>query len=97
MAFITHYTEHHEPLPVLMDDCFVNFDDVRTRLALQTLLNWNGAVQTILLSCHGRVVQQLAELDPIPQLSASTETPLMPHVDLVGELAIFSNVMRFTC
>ncbi len=88
MAFITHYTEHHEPLPVLMDDCFVNFDDVRTRLALQTLLNWNGAVQTILLSCHGRVVQQLAELAPDTPVICLDRNSTHAARDLVGELAI---------
>jgi uncharacterized protein YhaN len=64
MAFITHHSQHHEPLPVIMDDCFVNFDDLRTRHALEAIAGWDTSVQTILLSCHWRVVQSLAAFAP---------------------------------
>lgn len=64
LAFITHFNEQHEPLPVIMDDCFVNFDDTRARIALKTLINWRESVQTILLSCHWRSVEALAEQAP---------------------------------
>lgn len=64
MAYIAYYSEHHEPLPILMDDCFVNFDDARSKFALQALLEWQDNLQTILLSCHWRLVQQLAEIAP---------------------------------
>ena len=64
MAFIDHYCAHYEPLPVMMDDCFVNFDDVRARYAVEALLNWDAEIQTILLSCHGRMLHILAELAP---------------------------------
>lgn len=64
MAFITHYCESHEPLPVIMDDCFVNFDDSRTAHALAAISQWKIAAQRIVLSCHFRVVQCLAEIAP---------------------------------
>ncbi len=64
LAFITYYNEHHEPLPVIMDDCFVNFDDVRARTALRCLTQWPESPQTILFSCHWRTVEALAELAP---------------------------------
>ena len=64
LAFITHFNETHEPLPVIMDDCFVNFDDTRARIALRTLIHWQESVQTILLSCHWRSVEALADLAP---------------------------------
>ncbi len=47
-----------------MDDCFVNFDDTRARYALDAIANWDESIQTIVLSCHWRVVQILAELAP---------------------------------
>ena len=47
-----------------MDDCFVNFDDARTRHALEAIASWDQSLQTILLSCHWRVVQSLAEFAP---------------------------------
>lgn len=64
LAFITHFNEQHEPLPVILDDCFVNFDDTRARIALRTMIHWQESVQTILLSCHWRSVEALAELAP---------------------------------
>jgi uncharacterized protein YhaN len=64
MAFITHYCETHEPLPVIMDDCFVNFDDSRTAHALAAISQWSTGAQRILLSCHLRVVQSLADIAP---------------------------------
>lgn len=88
MAFITHYSEQHEPLPVLMDDCFVNFDDARTRLALQTLLGWKESVQTILLSCHGRVVQQIAELAPDTPVICLDRHTTHTAREVVGELSL---------
>jgi uncharacterized protein YhaN len=90
MAFITHYTEQHEPLPVLMDDCFVNFDDARTRLALQTLLGWKDSVQTILLSGHGRIVQQLADLAPDTPVICLDRHTTHTAREVVGELALIN-------
>lgn len=76
LAFITHFNETREALPVIMDDCFVNFDDTRARIALRTLIHWQESVQTILLSCHWRSVEALAELAP--------ETPVITMVN--GEM-----------
>ena len=76
LAYITHFNQTHEPLPVIMDDCFVNFDDTRARIALRTLIHWQESVQTILLSCHWRSVEALAELAP--------ETPVITIAN--GEL-----------
>lgn len=87
MAYISHYAEQHEPLPVLMDDCLVNFDDLRSRLALQALLNWHGSIQTILLSCHGRSVQQLAELAPDTPVICLDRNSTHLARDLASELA----------
>lgn len=64
MAFIAHHNHQHEPLPVIMDDCFVNFDDARTRHALEVVSDWDDSTQTLLLSCHWRIVQLLAEIAP---------------------------------
>ncbi|MCA9193303.1 MAG: AAA family ATPase [Planctomycetales bacterium] len=63
-AFVVHHCENFEPLPVLMDDCFVNFDDARARFALQSLLNWPSTIQRIILTCHHRIVQFIAEVAP---------------------------------
>jgi uncharacterized protein YhaN len=83
MAFITHYCQNHEPLPVIMDDCFVNFDDLRTAHALRAIADWKIKAQRILLSCHFRVVQSLAEISPdIPCIHLQRD-----ERTTVGELA----------
>ncbi len=83
MAFITHYCQNHEPLPVIMDDCFVNFDDLRTAHALRAIADWKINAQRILLSCHFRVVQSLAEISPeIPCIHLQRD-----ERTTVGELA----------
>ncbi len=87
MAFIAHYGEQHEPLPVLMDDCFVNFDDVRARYAIQALLDWHASIQTILFSCHGRIVQMVAELAPETPVICLDRNTTMAAREMAGELA----------
>lgn len=83
MAFITHYCQKHEPLPVIMDDCFVNFDDQRAAHALRAIATWNIPAQRILLSCHYRIVQSLAEVSPdIPCIHLQRD-----ERTTVGELA----------
>ncbi|MCA9126577.1 MAG: AAA family ATPase [Planctomycetales bacterium] len=72
MAYIEYHCSRSEPLPVIMDDCFVNFDDTRTGHALRAIANWNPRIQTILLSCHQRIPALIAEIAP--------DTPII-HLD----------------
>ena len=69
MAFISHYQDHSEPLPVIMDDCFVHFDDSRTLAALQAINHWGADTQTVILSCHARIPRMVASFAP--------ETPVL--------------------
>lgn len=64
MAFISEYCQCHEALPVVMDDCFVNFDDNRTERALKAVASWDEGVQTIILSCHRRLPEIVARIAP---------------------------------
>lgn len=54
MAYISHHCSSHEPLPVLMDDCFVNFDDKRMHHAIEAIGQWGNDIQTVIFSCHRR-------------------------------------------
>lgn len=88
MAFITNYCENHEPLPVIMDDCFVNFDDMRTANALRSIYQWKTDAQRVLLSCHFRVVQSLAEIAPdIPCIHLQRDERTTVG-ELAGEIAM---------
>ncbi|HEY5466525.1 MAG TPA: AAA family ATPase [Clostridia bacterium] len=49
-------------LPLLLDDVFIQFDDARTLAGLRVLMERTG--QTLLFSCHRRVLDFAAGLDP---------------------------------
>lgn len=70
LAYVLHYCREAEPLPIVMDDVLVNFDDSRAAKTLQTLLGISQDVQIILLTCHRNTVDLVASL--LPQLEPIT-------------------------
>jgi len=52
LAYILQYCTETEPLPLIMDDVLVNFDNDRARNTLETLTSVAEQVQVILLTCH---------------------------------------------
>ncbi len=70
LAYVLHYCREAEPLPIVMDDVLVNFDDSRAAETLQTLLGISQDVQIILLTCHRNTVDLVASL--LPQLEPIT-------------------------
>ena len=54
-GLIEEYEARSEPLPVIMDDVFVNFDDVRGELVREILSGFSSLRQVIVLTCHERV------------------------------------------
>ena len=55
------------PLPLVMDDIFVNFDGERLLLALRELAALSEQHQVLLFTCHRLVVDALAEAAPAAQ------------------------------
>lgn len=86
MAFVRQHFCEHEPLPVLMDDCFVNFDDQRTKLALQAIAGWESDIQTVILSCHSRVPGILAEIAPETPVIDLQSGSRLPAGDFMAQL-----------
>jgi uncharacterized protein YhaN len=62
LAFVLHYCDQHEPLPIVMDDVLVNFDDRRARATIEVLENLSTDVQVILLTCHQRTVEMCGDV-----------------------------------
>lgn len=56
LAYILDYCDRNEPLPVIMDDVLVNFDDARAAASLGALRDAARVTQVILLTCHQRWV-----------------------------------------
>lgn len=64
LAYITHYCRDAEPLPIVMDDVLVNFDDDRAVQTLKVLQEIAANVQILFLTCHQHVVQLLQRIRP---------------------------------
>jgi uncharacterized protein YhaN len=56
-GLIEDYETRAEPLPILMDDVLVNFDDVRREHVLDILRDFARDRQVIILSCHERLLE----------------------------------------
>ncbi len=63
-AFVQQYCGQHEPLPIVMDDCFVNFDDNRLAQTLEAVHHICKESQCIVLSCHRRTVDAVRQIVP---------------------------------
>ena len=57
----------NNPLPLVMDDIFVNFDGERLLLALRELAALSEQHQVLLFTCHRHVLDALAEAAPSAQ------------------------------
>lgn len=64
LAYVLHYCRQHEPLPIVMDDVLVNFDDDRARQTLATLADVALPVQVLFFTCHPHMVALAREVAP---------------------------------
>lgn len=52
LGFIEEYEKHSEPLPLVVDEIFVNFDPVRTARVADILSEFSKERQIIIFTCH---------------------------------------------
>lgn len=52
----------HEPMPFIVDDILINFDDERSRATLRVLADIATRTQVILFTHHGRISEEAREL-----------------------------------
>jgi uncharacterized protein YhaN len=64
LALIREYANHVDPLPVVFDDIFVNFDPERSRTSFKALRELCSTHQVLLFTCHPHLVQQVEETVP---------------------------------
>jgi uncharacterized protein YhaN len=57
LAFILDYCRRNEPLPLVMDDVMVKFDEDRLRATLEVLAECSQFTQVLLLTCHRRTAE----------------------------------------
>jgi uncharacterized protein YhaN len=56
LATIERFAVHAEPLPLVLDDAFVHFDDARARAALTALADLAPRAQVLFFTHHERLV-----------------------------------------
>jgi len=57
LASIRHLAEHSEPLPLILDDILVHFDDERARAALIALADFAQTTQVLFFTHHQRLCE----------------------------------------
>jgi uncharacterized protein YhaN len=61
MASLEKFSADGEPLPLLVDDALVNFDNARARAALNVLSNLGPKTQVIFFTHHQHMVHLATE------------------------------------
>jgi uncharacterized protein YhaN len=64
LASLEPILETAEPMPFVVDDILIQFDDERALATLSTLADFSAKTQVILFTHHGRDVEQARQLDP---------------------------------
>ncbi|MBF0287471.1 MAG: AAA family ATPase [SAR324 cluster bacterium] len=57
LAHLEQYLEKHEPIPFIVDDILINFDDQRSEALLHTLAELSQKTQILLFSHHHHLVE----------------------------------------
>ncbi|MDI1478471.1 YhaN family protein [Polyangium sp. y55x31] len=68
MASLERHFEHNEPIPFVLDDILVNFDDARSRAALSILGELSQKTQVLFFTHHARVADLAREAVPPSRL-----------------------------
>ena len=78
LAAIERHLEQHEPMPLLLDDLLVNFDDARAKAILRVLAGFSRRIQVLLFTHH----QHLAAIarKTLPKDSAEYHCLLVPAI-----------------
>ncbi len=88
LAYLKQYSQRAEPLPLVMDDVLVNFDEDRAKQTLRVLSDFSQSHQILFLTCHRRMVELVQsirpDLTPIELKPGSVEVPeSFPVVQLI--------------
>ena len=70
LALVREYANHVDPLPVVFDDIFVNFDPGRSRTSLKAIRELSTTHQVLLFTCHPHFVKQIEETLPEAKIFA---------------------------
>ena len=64
LAYVQQYCRESEPLPLIMDDILVNFDEQRAKNTLDVLLALPDHIQVLFLTCHEHMAKLVRKSRP---------------------------------
>ena len=64
LAYVLHYCDKNQPLPIVIDDVLVNFDEARTRQTLTVLADISRSAQVLFFTCHRHMVDLARSVVP---------------------------------
>lgn len=70
LALVREYSNHVDPLPVVFDDIFVNFDPDRTGRALDAVRDLTATHQVLMFTCHPHMVDIVRDCVPDARISS---------------------------
>jgi len=84
LASIQHLAAHKEPMPLILDDILVHFDDERARAALVALSDFAATTQVLFFTHHQRLLELAA--DSLP--SSRVRVHRLPTLQLAAAAAV---------
>ncbi len=64
LATLEHFAQSHDPLPLVMDDVFIHFDDQRAKAALEVLGSFAEHTQILFFTHHARLAELARDVVP---------------------------------
>ncbi len=64
LAYVLHYCEKNQPLPIIIDDVLVNFDDARAKQTIAALADISQSAQVLFFTCHPHMVALARDVVP---------------------------------
>jgi uncharacterized protein YhaN len=61
LAMVDHLDPRHEPLPLLLDEVFADWDEQRLRQGLMSIAGVAARRQVMLFTCHDWMIERLRE------------------------------------
>jgi len=69
LATLEKYLETKEPMPFIVDDILIRFDDDRARATLEVLADLSKKTQVLFFTHHARLAEMAKELGTDRQMS----------------------------
>lgn len=64
LAYVLYYCKSNQPLPIVIDDVLVNFDEKRSRQTLAVLTDISKSTQVLFFTCHPHMMNLAREIVP---------------------------------